>query len=235
MALLAIFCSIASGVNAATIVVYTDYAAWSAVSSGVTTIDFESPDASGGNVLLTGNEYATLSGAPILNFSATPGINPDQNLQVGEADLEVGPNSGDQLLFPGLFVQGAAGNGGVLQLSLNSPQSAFGAFFADIEKGKTTTGFDIDRDGNIDVLFSDAYPINPDDGETVFLGFVTDMPVASIDIHLNSANLAPPGSDGVGLDDLSYGSAVVPLPGAALLLGSALTLLAWPGRKRQGT
>ncbi len=232
MALLAFFCLITSGVNAATITVYTDFAAWSAVSSGVTTLDFESPDASSGNVLLNGDEYVALSGAPTLNFIATPGINPDQNLQVGEADLEVGPNSGDQLLFPGLFVQGASGNGGILELHLDSPQSAFGAFFADIEKGKTTTGFDVDRDGEIDLRFSDAYPINPGDGETVFLGFITDMPVASIDIHLNSANLAPPGSDGVGLDDLSYGQAVVPLPGAGLLLGSAIMLLGWRGRQR---
>ncbi len=225
-----------SSVQAANVVVYTDFALWAAAAGAPLTIDFETPDASAGNVLINGDEYAGLAGSPNLSFTPTPGLNTadgNGDLQVGEAvpgALDVGPSSGDQLLFPGLFKQGAYGNGGVLRLTADQPLNAAAAVFSDIEAGETTTGFDLDLDGSIDVLFSDW--LIPVEGATLFLGFVTDMPVAAVDIHVNSANGDPNnGADGVGLDDLSYNT-VVPIPAAAWLFVSALAGLGWFGRRK---
>jgi len=184
--------------------VYTDFTSWAAAAGAPVTLDFETPDASGGNVALNGNEYAGLPGTPELAFTPTPGANSDDSLQVGEGRLEVQPSSGDQLLFPGLFEQGVAGNGGILTFTADDSLSAVAAVFSDVEQGRSTTGFDLNGDGTIDVVFGDTYPASGD-GERLFLGFVTDEPVAAVDVHINSANPPPgAGADGVGLDDLSF-------------------------------
>ena len=215
-------------------IAYTDFTSWSAAVSNITTLDFETPvagagPAPGSNVLLNGNEYIGLAGSPTLSLTVpNPGETADTRLQVGKLILtEVAPNSGTQLLYPGLFENNVSGNGGILRVTTTAPVNGAGAYFSDIESGESSTGFDLDLDGIIDVLFADAYPgaANPGEGATVFFAFTTNLPVSTFDVHINSANRTQDqgGSDGVGLDDLSF--AIVPAPAAAGLFGSALALL----------
>ncbi len=120
----------------------------------------------------------------------------------------------------------------MLRLTSNQSLNAAAAVFSDIEQGRDTTGFDLNLDGTIDVLFETSYPTSGN-AEKLFLGFVTDMPVAAVDIHVNSANGDQgAGSDGVGLDDLSYNT-VVPIPAAAWLFVSGLAGLGWFGGRRK--
>jgi hypothetical protein len=188
---------IGSTTEAADVVCENDPAAWEGYSGETSLINFEVPNIPDGSVLvLEPDEYIGLPGQPTLTplGSAVNGL------------IDMGPGapywddfipfSGDQFLA--LRLDGECCSEGVIQVVFAQPVYAFSAWFLDVEMDYVGTGFDLDGVAPVDVHFS----AEQGDDSHAFLGFVSDTPVYSVDIHLSTADPYP--SDGVAIDDIRY-------------------------------
>ncbi len=200
----------ASVASAATIVFENDLPGWQALASPEYVVDFEA--ASGE---LVGNEFAGLPLAPLFELISGQGL-----FSGGLAPTQLTPSSG-------VNVFGPADTGsieGVIRVSFDSPVTAVGAFFFDVEVDFALTGFSTIAGAAVpEVAFSSFQ------GQAVqsFLGFVTDSPVSFVDIHFATL----PNADGTAIDDLRYST--VPEPSTAILLALGLLGLSVQRRPRR--
>ena len=127
-----------------------------------------------------------------------------------------GPTSGTNWLFPG-----TSGNSSFFELTLDTPQTAFGFFGSSFSDYQTAPGgsfppisLTLDSGTPIDVL--NVNPSSIPGGSVNFFGVVSDTPFTTIRL------LNPSGTfnDGVGIDDIitAQGIQAVPEPSSWILV-----------------
>jgi hypothetical protein len=208
-----------TSVNAAVISFENDEAGWQAAAGGsgsVTLLDFESITGST-TVPIVGDEFSSFAGQP--SFALAP--------QSASAELFVGnptpqiptPPSGVNMFYPTCDPSCE----GIVTLTFGTPVTSVGAIFVDVEGDFATTGFSLTPGATVPEV---SFTSNQGQASFSFLGFVSDSPFTSVDIHFATR----PGSDGVLIDDLQY--AVVPVPAAVWLFGSGLLGLIGMSRRK---
>ena len=178
-----------------------------------------------------------LGGSRTLAFPPTADSGTLQSLATFSADImnvsfpgAFGPTSGTNWLFPG-----TSGNSSFFELTLDTPQTAFGFYGSSFSDYQTAPGgsfppisLTLDSGTPIDVL--NVNPSSIPGGSVNFFGVVSDTPFTTIRL------LNPSGTfnDGVGIDDIitAQGIQAVPEPSSWILVTIGLAAVGCLGTKR---
>jgi hypothetical protein len=208
--LLAVILLVSFNANSAVVIFENDFTQWSDISgSALSTIDFESI-AAPSPVEISGNEFAGLPLSP--NFTLVDG----GGIFVGNpaSGQVLTPTSGDNTLFPECNTSCE----GIIRVTFDQDITSFGAFFIDVEADFSSTGFSLVLGNTFpEIAFSSFQGQNAQS----FLGFISDTPFDSVDIHFTTG----PNIDGTLIDDLSYSASPVPIPAASWLFISGMASL----------
>ena len=214
-ATLAVSLLISGNVNAAVTLFENAFPQWSTLTgSSITVIDFESINAPS-PVEIIGNEFSGLTFGPTFTVINGDGLFVG-NPSTGQA---LTPRSGTNMLFP----ECNPACEGTVRLTFDQAITNFGAFFIDVEADFATTGFSFNLASKPELAFSSFQGQNA----LSFLGFISDTPFDSIDIHFTTG----PNIDGTLIDDVVY-AAPVPIPAALWLFATGFgTMFAFAKRK----
>jgi hypothetical protein len=166
---------------------------------------------------INGNEFGSFPGEPIFTSIVGGGV------YVGKlASNQIqNPPSAPNMLSPSSCNPSCEG---IVRLSFNESIKALGATFVDVEDEFKLTGYSLVLDApSPNITFTSA----PGDLSFKFLGFVSDVPFTSVDIHFTTG----PSIDGALLDNLVY--APVPEPEAYAMLLAGLGLVGFIARRRK--
>lgn len=197
---------------------FTDYSLYETALGTVTTITFEGIATGGGQanaVNLVGNEF------PGLTFTVGPGADglfvgiPDVTMPGGNnVNFFAGdffPTSGVAVFSPDAYPSpGSPNPDGALIVDFDEPRMGVGAFFLDVE-GEVSSIEAFDGPGGTGNSLAIVLLQNKGDNSQSFAGIVAPDGIRSAILIMGGP------TEGVGIDDLSFGP--IPEPATILLLG----------------
>lgn len=204
-------------VNSATVIFENNFSQWlNSTGDILDTIDFDSISAPS-PIEIIGNEFSSSTLSPV--FSLIEG----GSMLVGNpaTNQTLTPTSGENMFFP----ECNPSCEGIIRVSFDQSITSFGTFFIDVEADFTTTGYSL-TSGNLtpEIAFSSFQGQNAQS----FLGFISDIPFNSLDIHFTTGS----NIDGTLIDDIYYGNvSAIPIPAAGWLFISGLLALYWTKKK----
>lgn len=171
--------------------------------------------------LIDGERYAAELGSPSLSLDsdrANAGMyvaTPD----LGPFNADFVPTSGDNVFSPG---DASYSPEGALTVEFDQMMYGIGAWFLDVETDFAVSGVEVN---GVQYVFDE----NQGDDSQSFLGVIDTAGFTSARILMAYGDGAV---NGVGIDDLQYGTVVpIPVPGAALLGVLGLGLAGWIKRR----